>query len=336
MYRGIHTCKCDRSLLSVATREPGTAEPFISHPPLDITTIRGFLLLMSDGLYNAYASVTSSSLTVNHDVACLVQRHMDKTHSIDRVAQKVIDEISGEFRALVQREKRSDRMDDITLIVRNLGYPMGQQGTTLTAPPSLQNPFNFGQLPQQRAEMSTKHHYENSPFLSKQTSTAFQTQMSSSPSHQQPYRLATNYPKHFSQTHLHPTGQPLPSEMNTNSMFTATGQSQYPIHQPHPTGHNAQYPSSSSSSSPMRKSGSEPRVSLPPPGIIHMYVSLLCTHIHMCIHLSAQSEVKARLKDWNILQVHVHCTRAVYNNIRARVQFTCHLHVIIHMIPRYT
>lgn len=138
------------SLSSIAHKQPGTAEPFISHPPLDITAIRGFLLLMSDGLYDAYATIRGSLHTVNHDIAVLVQNELDHSHDLLQVAQNVVEHVKENYRNLMH----GSRLDDITLVVRNLNYPLGT-GSAMTAPPSTKNPFNFTQ-PSQRPSF-----YEN-------------------------------------------------------------------------------------------------------------------------------------------------------------------------------
>lgn len=104
---------------------------------------------MSDGLYDALAAVTKSPQTVNHDLALLVQRHLDYVASLDEVAEKVIAEVSTNFRSIVQHNHESARMDDITLIVRNLGYPLGQISRNMGTPASM---------------MGTRQ-YENSQFL---------------------------------------------------------------------------------------------------------------------------------------------------------------------------
>lgn len=278
-------------MYSGAIKEPGTAEPFISHPQIDITALKGFLLLMSDGLYNAHVAVSNSLHTVNHDIACLVQRYMDRTHVMDGIAQLVIDEISNRFHSMVRQEKRSARLDDITLIIRNLGYPMGSLVVTSTAPPAVQNPFDFTQSqPHPPVGVSGRPHYENSRFLQKQFDT-----LPSSISHQ-PYSHTTEmsggYTPH--QPQLYSTHSRPPDTYITNSMYAEP--SHGIPHHPHPSGPNVQYSRSgqpselypASSATPthpqgMRTSGSDPRITLPPPVTHHGTICNL-VNFHVFTH----------------------------------------------------
>ena len=250
-FTNVHIIFC-----STATREPGTAEPFISHPPLDITTIRGFLLLMSDGLYDAHSSVTNSSHTVNHDIAVLVQRQMDLTHDVMEVAQRVVEQVKSNFHVMLQQDKRSARLDDITLVIRNLRYPMGKlAGPTATAPPNLQNPFNFSQSQQQST--AKKVHYENSGFHQQQSMVERQLQYNQT--------TAGGYtPTHHSHTQTHqPLTNRLPSQHNQHT----TPYARQPQVQPSP---HTQYhmPPDPYSTSPLalKKSESDSRVNQQLPG----------------------------------------------------------------------
>ena len=194
---------------SVATKEPGIADPFISHPPLDITTIRGFLLLMSDGVYDAYSSFSNSLHTVNHDIALLVQRHMDHTYDIQGVAQGVVEEIKTNFHKKLKQERRGARLDDITLVIRNLGYPMGRMvASNATAPPVMHNPFVFTQS-------AKKVVYENSEIIKQQSvhesqaySQPYSHMLSTPVGYTQP--LTTNAPNQQPNTFVRPP-HPVPS-----------------------------------------------------------------------------------------------------------------------------
>lgn len=219
---------------SVATKEPGIADPFISHPPLDITTIRGFLLLMSDGVYDAYSSFSNSLHTVNHDVALLVQRHMDHTHDIQGVAQGVVDEIKHNFHMKLKQERRGARLDDITLVIRNLGYPMGRMvASNATAPPAMHNPFDFSQPP--KTSPAKKVVYENSEFISQQS-------VHEAPTYSQPYSHVLSTPGGYTHTH-----QPLITNAPNQHPNTF-------VRPPHPV------PSYGSSPLSMKKSESDSRI----------------------------------------------------------------------------
>ena len=126
---------------------------------MDITAVRGFLLLMSDGLYEAYGMCTKSMHTVNQDLGLLVQSEMNKCTDLYEVAQRVVQHVKDTFYSMLINEQRSSRMDDITLVIRNLGYSLGSQARPpqpvprpvpqdiYTAPPSQHNPFDFSQSP---------------------------------------------------------------------------------------------------------------------------------------------------------------------------------------------
>ena len=107
----------------MARREPGTAEPYISQP-INLNEFRGFLVLMSDGLYEAYETWTGRPFHVNEDIAHLVAEEMKKSSDLSIVAQNVVEKVKHLFRSACKEGKRSGRLDDITLIVRNFGYPM--------------------------------------------------------------------------------------------------------------------------------------------------------------------------------------------------------------------
>lgn len=118
-----------------ARQEPGTAEPFIAHP-FDLTNFHGFLILMSDGLYEAYESWTGRPETVNEDIAQLVAKEMRASTEFHFVAQKVVENVKYKFQQSCQKEKHTGRMDDITLIIRNFGYSDLPVGTAYSGIPS--------------------------------------------------------------------------------------------------------------------------------------------------------------------------------------------------------
>lgn len=219
---------------SVATKEPGIADPFISHPPLDITTIRGFLLLMSDGVYDAYSSFSNSLHTVNHDIALLVQRHMDHTRDIQGVAQGVVEEIKTNFHKKLKQERRGARLDDITLVIRNLGYPMGRMvASNATAPPAMHNPFDFSQS--QHKSPAKKVVYENSEFIKQQS-------VHEPQAYSQPYSHMLSTPGGYTQPH-----QPLTTNAPNQQPNTF-------VRPPHPV------PPYSPSALSMKKSESDSRI----------------------------------------------------------------------------
>ena len=109
---------------SHASGEPGTAEPHVS-AGIDLSSIRyGFLVLMSDGLYDAYQTYTGNPQSVNKDIAYLIKSEIEKAYDVGRVAQNVVNTVKTCFRQSCRNRMRNDRMDDITLVVRNLCYPL--------------------------------------------------------------------------------------------------------------------------------------------------------------------------------------------------------------------
>lgn len=148
---------------------------------------------MSDGVYDAYSSFSNSVHTVNHDIALLVQRHMDHTHDLQGVAQGVVEEIKDNFHRKLKQDRRGARLDDITLVIRNLGYPMGRMvASNATAPPAMQNPFDFSQS--QHKSPAKKVVYENSDFIS-------QHSVHEANPYHQPYRQMLSTTGGYTQTH---------------------------------------------------------------------------------------------------------------------------------------
>ena len=60
---------------------------------------------------------------VNEDIAHLVAQEMKKTSDLSVVAQNVVEKVKSLFCTSCRDGRRSGRLDDITLVVRNLGYP---------------------------------------------------------------------------------------------------------------------------------------------------------------------------------------------------------------------
>ena len=110
------------SSFSHATKEPGTAEPFIAMP-IDLRTISsGFLVLMSDGLYEAYEACTKRPSFVNQDLGYLIAQEMRRSADITSIAQNVVESVKQLYRATCRRSGSKGRLDDITLIIRELNF----------------------------------------------------------------------------------------------------------------------------------------------------------------------------------------------------------------------
>lgn len=139
--------------------EPGTAEPYVCEP-IDLTNFRGFLVLMSDGLYEAYEAWTRRPSMVNQDIAHLIAKELKHTADISIVAQNVVEKVKNLFRTTCQKDQRSGRLDDITLIVRNFGFPMGIAHAVSHPPEGPLHP-----RPGYMQSMSVQPSYSNYPHL---------------------------------------------------------------------------------------------------------------------------------------------------------------------------
>ena len=76
---------------------------------------------MSDGLYEAYEAWTGRPDMVNKDIAHLVVQELRGCGDLKVVAQKVVDKVKVLYRDTCKRDRRSGRLDDITLVIKNLG-----------------------------------------------------------------------------------------------------------------------------------------------------------------------------------------------------------------------
>ncbi|OCT83111.1 TGF-beta-activated kinase 1 and MAP3K7-binding protein 1 [Xenopus laevis] len=132
----------DMELLSTATTKPITAEPEIHGcQPLDGVT--GFLVLMSEGLYKALESAHGPG-QANQEIAAMIATEFAKQVSVDEVAQAVVERVKrihhDTFASGAERAKFCTKHEDMTLLVRNLGYPLED-----ISPPTL-TPTQGGRL----------------------------------------------------------------------------------------------------------------------------------------------------------------------------------------------
>lgn len=77
---------------------------------------------MSDGLYEAYEAWTGRPDRVNEDIAQLVAQELKMCPDLKSVAQNVVDKVKTLYRDTCKRDRRSGRLDDITLVVKLLGH----------------------------------------------------------------------------------------------------------------------------------------------------------------------------------------------------------------------
>lgn len=106
-----------------ATSQPGIADPYVNRP-IDLSTFHGFLILMSDGLYEAYEAWTRRPDRINEDIAHLVAQELTKCPDLKMVAQNVVDKVRHLYRKTCKQDRRSGRLDDITLVVKSLIRPI--------------------------------------------------------------------------------------------------------------------------------------------------------------------------------------------------------------------
>ena len=78
---------------------------------------------MTDGLYEAYEAWTHRPAKVNEDIAHLVAKEIKDSTEFHLVAQRVVEKVKNVFLQSCKTEKHIGRLDDITLIVRNFGFP---------------------------------------------------------------------------------------------------------------------------------------------------------------------------------------------------------------------
>ncbi|XP_004447895.1 TGF-beta-activated kinase 1 and MAP3K7-binding protein 1 [Dasypus novemcinctus] len=126
----------DIELLSAAKSKPIIAEPEIhgGHP---VDGVTGFLVLMSEGLYKALEAAHGPG-QANQEIAAMIDTEFAKQTSLDAVAQAVVDRVkrihSDTFASGGERAKFCPRHEDMTLLVRNFGYPLGGMSQPASAP----------------------------------------------------------------------------------------------------------------------------------------------------------------------------------------------------------
>ncbi|XP_020946588.1 TGF-beta-activated kinase 1 and MAP3K7-binding protein 1 isoform X1 [Sus scrofa] len=126
----------DIDLLSAAKSKPIIAEPEI-HGAQPLDGVTGFLVLMSEGLYKALEAAHGPG-QANQEIAAMIDTEFAKQTSLDAVAQAVVDRVkrihSDTFASGGERAKFCPRHEDMTLLVRNFGYPLGELSQPTPAP----------------------------------------------------------------------------------------------------------------------------------------------------------------------------------------------------------
>ncbi|CAI5785994.1 TGF-beta-activated kinase 1 and MAP3K7-binding protein 1 isoform X2 [Podarcis muralis] len=126
----------DIELLSAAKSKPIIAEPEIhGGHPLDGVT--GFLVLMSEGLYKALEAAHGPG-QANQEIAAMIATEFAKQSSLDSVAQAVVDRVKrihcDTYASGGERSKFCARHEDMSLLVRNFGYPLGEMSQPTLTP----------------------------------------------------------------------------------------------------------------------------------------------------------------------------------------------------------
>ncbi|XP_037369429.1 TGF-beta-activated kinase 1 and MAP3K7-binding protein 1 isoform X2 [Talpa occidentalis] len=125
----------DIDLLSAAKSKPIIAEPEI-HGAQPLDGVTGFLVLMSEGLYKALEAAHGPG-QANQEIAAMIDTEFAKQTSLDAVAQAVVDRVKrihgDTFASGGERAKFCPRHEDMTLLVRNFGYPLGEMSQAPTS-----------------------------------------------------------------------------------------------------------------------------------------------------------------------------------------------------------
>uniref|UniRef100_A0A2K6K2Q2 TGF-beta-activated kinase 1 and MAP3K7-binding protein 1 n=1 Tax=Rhinopithecus bieti TaxID=61621 RepID=A0A2K6K2Q2_RHIBE len=126
----------DIDLLSAAKSKPIIAEPEI-HGAQPLDGVTGFLVLMSEGLYKALEAAHGPG-QANQEIAAMIDTEFAKQTSLDAVAQAVVDRVkrihSDTFASGGERARFCPRHEDMTLLVRNFGYPLGEMSQPTPSP----------------------------------------------------------------------------------------------------------------------------------------------------------------------------------------------------------
>jgi len=134
---------------------PGIAEPHVAGP-VPINQSRGFVIIMSDGLYDAWSSCMGQDThKANTELARMVAEQIrGSQQNMDIVAKTVVDFVVSSVQSTYIRTRRKEcqRLDDITLMVHNLGFDINQfplagvahfpLTTTPINPPQLQSYYS--------------------------------------------------------------------------------------------------------------------------------------------------------------------------------------------------
>ncbi|CAH1795407.1 unnamed protein product [Owenia fusiformis] len=128
-------------LLSGASSEPVIEEPDILQDAISLEDSRGFLLLMSDGLYKSLQDATGRP-RVNAEITSLVAREFGIQTTLNGIAQSVVDKVvrihhDAFMTGTPNQKSKTQKRDDMTLLVRNFNYPLQAIGSPTYLPASM-------------------------------------------------------------------------------------------------------------------------------------------------------------------------------------------------------
>lgn len=191
---------------------------------------------MTDGLYEAYESWTRRPNKVNEDIAHLVAQEIRDASSFDLVAHNVVEKVKHVFQKSCRNESRVGRLDDVTLIVRNLGFPVSTHSQPYSSG-LVQPTMSYVEPLQQTKSIADPFPSSTQPHMSSPSGSAFSTG---------PARVVYGGGQFIpepdnSQTNAQPTGS-YPSQTNA------------PVYQ----SHHSHYPSGPSNNSQFSSSYSTP------------------------------------------------------------------------------
>jgi TAK1-binding protein 1 len=125
------------------------SSPIIAEPEvyggIELDEACSFLLLFSDGLYEALEEATGTE-HVNRDIASMVAAEFAAQATLSGVAQAVVDKVARNHHdAFIANSEKCQQRDDITLLIRNFNYPMpnavgnnSNLGTPMSNPAKMQ------------------------------------------------------------------------------------------------------------------------------------------------------------------------------------------------------
>ena len=202
------------SLFRHARYEPGSAEPHL-HAPIDLSFCQGFLLLMSDGLYDAYKTWTRRPECVNEDIAHLVAKELKNCRASESMAaQNVVEKIKFLYHDMCKKTSRTGRLDDLTLIVKGIGASVFDS-VPQTAPPSSRH-FEFG-----NPHPTVLYHQPSAPsylhYQHPRSQTSLQHQLRA------PHMARHHFPPSVQQQSFLSSSHPLPSTMHQREYADPSG-----------------------------------------------------------------------------------------------------------------